>query len=116
MPKVLTFDKLGRMMYLRSIGLSQEEIANELGVTQEAVSYNLRKIKERATKEGPLMPFAMLLAGAMDAGVGNFAEFLFGKQARLFPCPDCKGPIFYEATICPWCKAQLSEQDWVEKI
>jgi len=115
MPKVLTFDKLGRMMYLRAIGLSQEEIAKDLGVTQEAISYNLRKVKERATTEGPLAPFSMLLAGAMDAGVGNFAEFLFGKQARLFPCPDCGKPIFYKTTTCPWCKSQLGDQDWVEK-
>jgi len=115
MPKVLTFDKLGRMMYLRAIGLSQEEIAKDLGVTQESISYNLRKIKERATTEGPLAPFSMLLAGAMDAGVGNFAEFLFGKQARLFPCPECGKPIFYKTTACPWCKSQLSDQDWIEK-
>jgi|GEM_PF-3279056 len=115
MPKVLTFDKLGRVMYLRSIGLTQEEIAKELGVTQEAISYNLRKIKERATSEGPTTPFLMLLAGATDAGLGNFAEFLFGKRARLFPCPECGKPIFYKTPKCPWCKSQLTEQDWIEK-
>jgi DNA-binding Lrp family transcriptional regulator len=68
MPKVLRFDKLGRMMYLRFIWLTQGEIARELGVTQEAASYNLRKIKERAISRGPLLP---LLAGAADAGLGN---------------------------------------------
>jgi len=101
-------------MYLRSIGLSQEEIATELGVTQETISYNLRKIKERATEEGPLTPFFMLLAGAADAGVGNFAEYLFGKQARLFPCPECGKPIAYKSPKCFWCSAQLTENDWIE--
>lgn len=114
MPKVLTFEKLGRMMYLRSIGFSQEEIGKEIGVTQEAISYNLRKIKERATEEGTLTPFFMLLAGAADAGLGNFAEYLFGKQARLFPCPECGKPIAYKSSTCFWCSAHLTNKDWVE--
>lgn len=114
MPRVLTFEKLGRMMYLRSIGLSQEEIAKELGVTQEAISYNLRKIKERAAVGGSLTPFFMLLAGAADAGLGNFAEYLLGKHARFFPCPECGNPIAYKSSTCFWCGTQLTDKDWVE--
>ncbi len=114
MPKVLTFDKLGRMMHLRSIGFTQKEIANELGVTQEAISYNLRKMKERVASEGLLTPFMMYLAGATDAGVGNLAEYLFGKGARLYPCPECSKPILHKISTCRWCGYQMTEQAWIE--
>lgn len=114
MPKVLTFANLGRMMYLRSIGLTQKEIAKELGVTQEAISYNLRKMKKRVTSEGPLAPFMMYLAGATDAGVGNLAEYFFGRGARLYPCPECGRPIIYKTSKCAWCGSQTTEQDWIE--
>ena len=115
MPKVMTYEKMARLVYLRSIGFTEEEIARELGVSQEVISYNLKKIKERAAIEGPIAPFSIFLAGMLDAGAGNLAEFLFGKQVRLFSCPECGKPIFYKISTCPWCRSQLTDKDWVEK-
>jgi orotate phosphoribosyltransferase-like protein len=49
---------------LRALGYRQDEIADELGVAQTTVAYQLRKLREEADKKGPDNVLAALAIGA----------------------------------------------------
>jgi predicted transcriptional regulator len=49
---MLTSEEIGRIVVMRGLGFSQGEIAKELGITQGAVSYNLRHLREKAGADG----------------------------------------------------------------
>ena len=63
----LTKNDLLRMVVLRGLGYSQEQIASELGVTQNTVSYYLSRFEERAKREGPTVVFWSLVLGPLGA-------------------------------------------------
>lgn len=44
--------KVAEMIKLRGLGFFQKEIADKLGVTPSAISYQLKRIKKLALKEG----------------------------------------------------------------
>ena len=44
--------KVAEMIKLRGLGFSQKEIADKTGVTPSAISYQLKRIKKLALKEG----------------------------------------------------------------
>ena len=50
--KRLTPVDLATMVKLRGLGFNQGEIAEELGVTASAISYQLRQIKTQALEHG----------------------------------------------------------------
>lgn len=55
----------GRIMQLRALGYSQEEIANQLNLSQSAISQRLEVINQKAKCEGdPNKAFWTLLLGA----------------------------------------------------
>ncbi|MBD3388268.1 MAG: winged helix-turn-helix transcriptional regulator [Candidatus Altiarchaeales archaeon] len=45
-------EHLAKIMQLRALGWSQKEIGKELGITESAVSYHLRKLRTRSKEEG----------------------------------------------------------------
>lgn len=51
---MLKFDRLmtAEMIKLRGLGFSQKEIADKLGVVPGTISYQLKRIKKIALKEG----------------------------------------------------------------
>ena len=70
--------KLATMAKMRALGYSQREIAEEIGVSQPSVAYQLRKLK-RMSVEGPRdeVLSKVLLGGFLDSLSGSaLARFL----------------------------------------
>lgn len=72
----LTNKDIAEIVKMRGLGYSQAEIAQQLGVSQSAVQYQLARINERAQREGNDDVFLALLVGA---GLGIGAGLLFAK-------------------------------------
>jgi len=68
MPKV-TREMLLIMLVKRAMGFRQEEIARELGVSQNTVKYYLKKIRERAEEEGLPLVFYSIVLGPLGAPI-----------------------------------------------
>jgi len=56
------------MVILRGLGFTQKQIARRLGLTQETVSYHLRKLREAAARQGPAALFFAVVLGPLGAG------------------------------------------------
>ncbi|MBU2559869.1 hypothetical protein KKA03_03150 [archaeon] len=69
------------IVVLRGLGYTQEEIANKIGVTKEAVSYHLGKFKDRANEVGVNRAYSeiMLLAGPNFA-LQNVLKTIFSLE------------------------------------
>ncbi|MBU7027221.1 MAG: helix-turn-helix domain-containing protein [Theionarchaea archaeon] len=76
--KRLTPRDIAEIVKMRGLGYSQAEIAQQLGVSQSAIQYQLSKINERARNEGNDDTFLALIIGAsLGIGVGLlFAKLL----------------------------------------
>jgi len=68
MPKV-TREMLLVMLVKRALGFRQEEIANQLGISQNTVKYYLKKIRERAEEEGLPLVFYSIVLGPLGAPI-----------------------------------------------
>jgi len=68
MPKV-TRQMLLTMLVKRALGFHQEEIARQLGVSQNTVRYYLKKIRERAEEEGLPAVFYSVVLGPLGAPI-----------------------------------------------
>ena len=68
---------------LRALGYRQDEIAEELGVAQTTVAYQLKKLREEAEKKGPDNVLAALAigAGALVAAA-LLSNYLKGKKRK----------------------------------
>jgi len=69
---MLSDEEISRMVMMRGLGFSQSEIAKELGVTQGAVSYNLKQLKMQAGKEG--LEAAYMKVMVAGVGIGRLRE------------------------------------------
>ena len=70
--------KLSTMAKMRALGYSQREIANEIGVSQPSVAYQLRKLKRKSVEgsKDELLT-KILLGGFHDSLSGSaLARFL----------------------------------------
>lgn len=72
----LTEREIAEIVKMRGLGYSQAEIAQEFGVSQSAIQYQLAKIKDRALKEGNDEVFTALVVGA---GLGLGAGLILAK-------------------------------------
>ncbi|MBD3389053.1 MAG: winged helix-turn-helix transcriptional regulator [Candidatus Altiarchaeales archaeon] len=63
---LLSDEEISKILMMRGLGYSQTEIATELGITQGAVSYNLKQLKTEAGSSGLEKTFMKVLA----AGIG----------------------------------------------
>jgi predicted transcriptional regulator len=59
---MLSDSEVARIVVMRGVGFSQNEIAKELDITQGAVSYNLKQLRARAQKDGLEMAYVGVLA------------------------------------------------------
>ena len=66
-PMSLKPEQLASILKLRAVGWSQNEIAESIGISQQVVAYNLKKMKEKSMKNSPDEVFsATLLKGLTD--------------------------------------------------
>ena len=72
----LTPQQLMKLVKLRALGWSQTEIAEELGVSQQVVGYNLKKLKRKSQESGIDQVFNSALIGGLAGaatGIGILA-------------------------------------------
>jgi len=92
--------KLATIAKMRALGYSQREIADEIGVSQPSVAYQLRKLK-RMADEGPRdeVLSKVLLSGFLDSLSGSallrFLQFPPEEEEALEKDDDSEDAIYY---------------------
>tara|TARA_B100000131_G_scaffold263984_1_gene261042 strand:- start:227 stop:496 length:270 start_codon:yes stop_codon:yes gene_type:complete len=64
----LSARQISSLIKLRAIGWSQSEIAESLGISQQVVAYNLKKLKKKSKEKSPDEVFSAALLGGLAAG------------------------------------------------
>lgn len=65
--------ELADLLKLRAIGWSQKDIAEAIGISQQVVAYQLKKLKEASLKKGVDDVFSAALLGGLAGATGGFA-------------------------------------------
>ena len=91
--------KLATIAKMRALGYSQREIADEIGVSQPAVAYQLRKLKQRVKdRSRDEVLSKVLLGGFIDSLSGSslarFLQFSDGEEEVLGE-DDSEDAIYY---------------------
>jgi len=92
--------KLATIAKMRALGFSQREIADEIGVSQPSVAYQLRKLKRMAA-EGPRdeVLSKVLLSGFLDSLSGSallrFLQFAPEEKGELGEGDGSEDAIYY---------------------
>ena len=86
----ISSDNIVVVRYLRSLGLQQGEIANYLGMTRQAVGYQLKKLRSATIEKGELPGLSQ--AGGVSPLVGYVSA----------PC--------HQAPECSWCSLEHEEE------
>ena len=72
--------ELAKLLKLRAVGWSQQEIADAIGTSQQVVAYHLKKLKEESKKTSTDDVFSAALLGGMAVGAGIGALALLLEQ------------------------------------
>ena len=70
--------QLAKLLKLRAVGWSQQEIADAIGTSQQVVAYHLKKLKEESLKKDPEEVFSTAIMGGIAIGAG------LGAAAMMF--------------------------------
>ena len=65
--------QLANLLKLRAIGWSQKDIAEAIGISQQVVAYQLKKLREASLKKGVDDVFSAALLGGLAGAAGGFA-------------------------------------------
>jgi DNA-binding CsgD family transcriptional regulator len=68
--------EIAELLKMRALGFSQAEIADKLKTTQQNIAYHLKKLREKAEKNGTDEAFNAALIGGLvgaTAGIATFA-------------------------------------------
>ena len=79
----LSPQQISSLIKLRAIGWSQIEIAESLGISQQVVAYNLKKLKEESKKKGADEVFSTALGGGLAAGAEPHQIEMIGALITL---------------------------------
>jgi hypothetical protein len=77
--------QLAELLKLRALGFSQAEIAATLDTSQQVIAYQLKKLKDKAKKQGTDEVFNAALIGGLAgaaAGISIFALLEFMKSQK----------------------------------
>ena len=69
----LEASQLAKLLKLRAVGWSQQEIADAIGTSQQVVAYQLKKLKEESMKKDPEYVFYAAILGGLAIGAGIMA-------------------------------------------
>jgi len=91
--------KVATIAKMRALGYSQREIADEIGVSQPSVAYQLRKLKQRVKdRSRDEVLSKVLLGGFIDSLSGSvlarFLQFSDGEEEVLGE-DDSEDAIYY---------------------
>ena len=91
--------KVATIAKMRALGYSQREIAEEIGVSQPSVAYQLRKLKQRVKdRSRDEVLSKVLLGGFIDSLSGSalarFLQFSDGEEEVLGE-DDSEDAIYY---------------------
>ena len=92
--------KLATIAKMRALGYSQREIAEEIGVSQPSVAYQLRKLKRlsrKGSKDEVLSK--VLLGGFLDSLSGSALAGFVGFSARDDSGEEVLSPDTFEDAI-----------------
>ena len=70
--------QLAKLLKLRAVGWSQQEIAESIGTSQQVVGYHLKKLKEESLRKDPEEVFSAAIMGGLAIGAG------LGAAAMIF--------------------------------
>ena len=68
--------QLAKLLQLRALGWSQQEIADAIGVSRQVIGYQLKRLKKESEIKGTEEVFRSALIGGLAgaaAGIGMFA-------------------------------------------
>jgi len=77
--------QLAELLKLRALGFSQAEIAATLDTSQQVIAYQLKKLKDKAKKQGTDEVFNAALIGGLAgaaAGISIFALLEFMRNQK----------------------------------
>ena len=79
----LNSQQLVSILKLRAVGWSQTEIAESLGISQQVVAYNLKKMKEKSMKNSPDEVFSATLLKGLTGGKNAYQVERMGALITL---------------------------------
>ena len=92
--------KLATIAKMRALGYSQREIAEEIGVSQPSVAYQLRKLKRMSRKGSKDEVLSkVLLGGFLDSLSGSALARFVGFSARYDGGEEVLSPDTFEDAI-----------------
>ena len=92
--------KLATIAKMRALGYSQREIAEEIGVSQPSVAYQLRKLKRMSRKGSKDEVLSkVLLGGFLDSLSGSALARFVGFSARDDGGEEVLSPDTFEDAI-----------------
>ena len=92
--------KLATIAKMRALGYSQREIAEEIGVSQPSVAYQLRKLKRMSRKGSKDEVLSkVLLGGFLDSLSGSALARFVGFSARDDDGEEVLSPDTFEDAI-----------------
>ena len=67
-----TPEQIAKIVKLRALGWSQAEISVEVGLSRQAVAYQLQRLKKESKKQNVDDVFASVILGGMVGAAGGF--------------------------------------------
>jgi orotate phosphoribosyltransferase-like protein len=67
-----TPEQIAKIVKLRALGWSQAEISVEVGLSRQAVAYQLQRLKKESKKQNVDDLFASVILGGMVGAAGGF--------------------------------------------
>ncbi len=75
-----TPEQIARIVKFRALGWSQQEIADEVGMSRQAIAYQLQRLKRESMRTDADDVFATALLGGLAGIAGGLAVTLLLKE------------------------------------
>lgn len=75
-----TPEQIAQIVKFRALGWSQQEIADEVGLSRQAIAYQLKRLKKESKKKSADEVFGAALLGGLAGAAGGFALALMIEE------------------------------------